>query len=197
VSDGSHFDADIFFRGVAMIDELGLVSTNNLRQDLYTRSQTRERTLNAAIVQANISQGFEEYLEIFDEFYAGDIEVASETGEEPIRGKAEVRSIIANFLVPLHVMAEIGGLLVSIRQTVIPGDAADETHSAWAVEMVGISGRSCTVSWRALRKWNGSLVIYEYHYDHQQTGGPLTSEDLSLYAAASATADQIATKWHD
>jgi hypothetical protein len=173
-----------------MIDKLGFVSTNNLDQDPYTRSQTRERTLNAAIVQANISQSYEEYLEIFDEFYADDIEVASEAGKGPIRGKAEVRAIIANFLVPLHVMAEIGGLLVSVRQTAIPGDAADETHSAWTVEMVGISGRSCTVSWRALRKWNGSLVSYEYHYDHQQIGGPLTSEDLSFYAPASATANQ-------
>jgi hypothetical protein len=87
-------------------------------------------------------------------------------------------------------MAEIGGLLVSLRQTALPGDAADETHSAWTLELVGITGRSCTVSWRALRKWNGSLVVYEYHYDHQQTGGPLTSEDLSLYAPTSATAGQ-------
>ena len=173
-----------------MIDELGLISTNNLDQDLYTSSQIRERTLNAAIIQANISEGFEACLEIFDEFYADDIEVSSETGEEPIRGKAEVRSIIANFLVPLHIMAEIGGLLVSLRQTALPGDAADETHSAWTLELVGITGRSCTVNWRALRKWNGSLVVYEYHYDQQQTGGPLTSEDLSLYAPTSATAGQ-------
>ena len=173
-----------------MTNELSFISTDNLEQDPYTRSQTRERTLNAAIIRANISESFEEYLEIFDEFYADDIEVGSETGEEPIRGKARVRSVIANFLVPLHVMAEIGGLLISIRQTAIPGDAADETHSAWTLEMVGISGRSCTVSWRALRKWNGSRVVYEYHYDHQQTGGPLTSNDLSLYSATSATVDQ-------
>jgi len=57
---------------------------------------------------------FEEYLEIYDEFYADDVEAGSETGEEPIRGKARVRSFIANFLVPLHVMAEIGGLVISI-----------------------------------------------------------------------------------
>jgi hypothetical protein len=173
-----------------MTNELSFISTDNLEHDPYTRSQTRERTLNAAIIQANISESFEEYLEIFDEFYADDIEVGSETGEEPIRGKARVRSFIANFLVPLHVMAEIGGLLISIRQTAIPGDAADETHSAWTLELVGVSGRSCTVSWRALRKWNGSRVVHEYHYDHQQTGGPLTSNDLSLYSATSATADQ-------
>src|SRR6266403_2120936 len=94
--------------------------------------------------------------------------------------------LIANFLVPLHVMAEIGGLVISIRQTAIPGDAANETHSAWTLELVGVSGRSCTVSWRALRRWNGSRVVYEYHYDHQQSGGPLTSNDLNFNAATSA-----------
>jgi len=167
-----------------MNNELGFISTSNLDRDLYTSSQTRERALNEAIIHANISESFEEYLEIFDEFYADDIEVSSETAEEPIRGKTRVRSLIAAFLVPLHVMAEIGGLLMSIRQTATSGDAADETHSAWTLELVGVSGKSCTVSWRALRKWNGSRVAYEYHYDHQQSGGPLTSEDLSFYAPA-------------
>jgi hypothetical protein len=167
-----------------MTNELSFISTNNLDHDLYTSSQARERTLNAAILQANISENFEEYLEIFDEFYADDIEVGSETGEQPIRGKARVRSLIGNFLVPLHIMAEIGGLLTSIRQTTIPGDAADETHSAWTLELVGVSGNSCTVSWRAFRKWNGSRVVYEYHYDHQQRGGPLGLADLSFNAPA-------------
>jgi hypothetical protein len=167
-----------------MTDELSFISADNLEHDPYTSSQTMERTLNAAILQANISESFEEFLEIFDEFYADDIEVSSENGEEPIRGKAKVRSLIANFLVPLHVLAEIGGLLVSIRQASIPGDAANETHSAWTIELVGASGRTCTVRWRALRKWDGSRVAYEYHYDHEQSGGPLTSDDLSFNAPA-------------
>jgi hypothetical protein len=144
------------------------------------------RTLNAAIVQASISKSFEECLEIFDVFYDDDIEITSDTGEEPIRGKARVRSILANFLVPLHVMAELNGLLISIRQSSIPGDVARETQSAWTLELVGVSGRTCTVSWCALRKWNGSRVVYEHHYDRQQSGGPLTSDDLSLNAATSA-----------
>ena len=176
--------------GVAMTNELSIASTHNLDHDSYAISQARERALNAAIIQANISESFEEYLEIFDEFYADDIEVGSETEEGPVRGKARVRSLVSNFLVPLHIMAEIGGLLISIRQTAIPGDAADETHSAWTLELVGVSGRSCTVTWRALRKWNASRIVYEYHYDHQQSGGPLTSNDLSFYPATSTTADQ-------
>jgi hypothetical protein len=171
-----------------MTTELSFISTDNLDHDLYRSSQARERTLNAAIIQANISDSFEEYLEIFDEFYADDIEVGSETGEQPIRGKARVRSFIANFLVPLHIMTEIGGLLISVRQTAIPGDGADKTHSAWTLELVGVSGNSCTVSWRALRKWNGSRVVYEYHYDHQQSGGPLGLADLSFNAHAARSA---------
>jgi len=45
-----------------------------------------------------------------------------------------------------------------------------------------VSGRTCTVTWRALRKWNGSRVVYEHHYDQQQNGGALTSDDLSFDA---------------
>jgi hypothetical protein len=165
-----------------MINEHSFVPTDHFDHDLYTSSRTQERTLNAAIVQANISDSFEEYIEIFDEFYADEIEVSSETEEEPIHGKARVRSLLANFLVPLHVMAEIGGLLISIRQTAIPADAADETHSAWTLELVGASSRTCTLTWRALRKWNGSRIVYEYHYDHQQNGGPLGFADLSFNA---------------
>jgi hypothetical protein len=169
-----------------MIEEQSFVSAEHVDLDPFTSSQTRERTLNAAIVQADISESFEEYLEIFDVFYDDDIEITSDTGEEPIRGKARVRSILANFLAPLHVMAERNGLLISIRQSSIPGDVARETQAAWTLELVGVSGRTCTVSWCALRKWNGSRVVYEHHYDRQQSGGPLTSDDLSLNAATSA-----------
>ena len=72
-------------------------------RDLYPSSQTREDALNAAIVQANINESFEEHLGIFDAFYADDIEVSSETQEEVIRGKARVRALLCNFLIPLHI----------------------------------------------------------------------------------------------
>src|SRR5215467_16288160 len=167
-------------------NEESFVSANHFDRDLNTSSQIREYALNAAIVQANISESFEEYLGIFDAFYADDIEVSSETHEEVIRGKARVRALLCDFLIPLHVMAEIGGLQVSIRQIALPGDTAGETHSAWTLDLVGVFGRTCTLSWRALRKWNGSQVVYEHHYEHQQSGGPLTLNDLSFNAAKPA-----------
>jgi hypothetical protein len=167
-------------------NEQSFVPGDHFERDLYISWQTRERALNAAIVQANISESFEEYLAIFDAFYADDIEASSETHEEVIRGKPRVRALLYNFLVPLHVMAEIGGVQVSIRQTAIPGDVADHAYSEWTLELVGVSGTTCTLSWRALRKWNGSRVVYEHHYDQQQIGGPLTLNDLSFNAAQPA-----------
>jgi hypothetical protein len=167
-----------------MIDNCGLISTDRLAGDRYTGLQRLENALNQAVVEAEIGESYEEYLEIFDAFYSGDIAVTSDIVQEPIRGKARVRGFLANFLAPLHIMAEIGGLLVSLRQTSIPGDVVAETHSAWTLELIGVSGNTCKVSWRVLRKWRGSLVSYEHHYDYERSGGPLTSKDLYFDAAS-------------
>jgi hypothetical protein len=163
-----------------MNDQRGFISADQSQPDPYTQSRTAERTLNAAIVHADITRSYEEYLEIFDAFYADDVEGRMENTEEPIRGKPGVRSLIFRFLVPLHIMAEVGGVSISVRQTPIPGDVVDETHSAWTLEFVGATGRVCAVSWRTFRKWNNSRVVLEHHYDHQQSGDPLSDGDLRL-----------------
>ena len=67
-----------------------------LSVDSYSQSQAAEHMLNSAITQAKISESFEEYLEIFDKFYADDVQVSSETQQEPIRGKARVGSLLLN-----------------------------------------------------------------------------------------------------
>ena len=86
-----------------MSDQHSLLSV-----DSYSRSLAAEHTLNTAITQAKINESFEEYLEIFDKFYDDEVLVSSETQHEPIRGKARAGSLLLNFLVPLHVMAEVG-----------------------------------------------------------------------------------------
>src|SRR5258708_16193224 len=103
----------ILLRGVLMSNQHSFVSTDHCDRDLYTSSQTAERVLNAAIVRAEISESFEEYLEIFEAFYADDIEVSSDTLTEPIRGKARLLSLIFTFLVPLHLFAQIASLPLS------------------------------------------------------------------------------------
>src|SRR6202163_2811784 len=68
-------------------------------RDLYAR----ERVLNSAILAADIGRGWEEYLEIFDAFYADKIEVTTDTETGLIRGRERIRGLLLNFLAPLHV----------------------------------------------------------------------------------------------
>ncbi len=159
-----------------MITQQHVASINYAGRDLYAR----EKVLNSAIIAADISSGWEEYLEIFNAFYADRVEVSDGTESGAVSGRERIRALLLKFLVPLHVMAEIGGLSVQIRESRIHGDTADETHSAWSVDLTGVSGRTCKLAWCTLRRWADSRVVYERHYDHRQTGGPLTGDDLRL-----------------
>ena len=169
-----------------MITQQHLDSFKHADRDPYAR----EKVLNSAIIAADISSGWEEYLEIFDAFYANHVEVTDGTESSAVLGKERARALLIQFLVPIHVMAEIGGLSVRIRESPILGDTADETHSAWSVDLIGVSGRKCQFSWCTLRHWADSRVVYERHYDHQQTGGPLTFDDLHLSPPPASVSDQ-------
>jgi hypothetical protein len=161
-------------------------SIHHADRDLYAR----EKVLNSAIVAADISSGWETYLEILDAFYADHVEVSDGTESGQVIGRQRIRALLFKFLVPLHVMAEIGGLSIQIRESPIPGDTADGTHSAWSVDLIGVSGRTCQISWCTLRRWADSRVVYEHHYDHQQTGGPLNFGDLRLSPSSASVSDQ-------
>jgi hypothetical protein len=146
-----------------MIDEHNLVPLSGSEGDAYKRSPAAELSLKAAIWRAEIARSYEEFLDICETFYADDGEVSREGLPEMIHGKAKVRSFLSNVLVPLHVMAEVAGLSVSIQPTAFPGDAANETHSAWRIDFTGVGGRRCTLQWHAIRRWNASRVVYEHH----------------------------------
>src|SRR5262245_19336619 len=120
-----------------------------------------ERELNTAIASADISQSYEEFLAIVDQFYADDIEVRSDSSPEPFIGRNRVKALLMRFLVPVHVMAEVGGLSVSISQRPIAGDSRDEQHSQWSAELVGVTGRAVRVSWSVRRRWKQSRVVRE------------------------------------
>ena len=159
--------------------EIPFITIDRFGGDAYSSSQAAERALNAAILRAEIGRSYEEFLEIFEKFYADDLEVSSAESRETIRGKESVLSLLMNFLAPLHVMVEVAGVSVSVQQTVVPRDTANETHSAWRLDVAGARGKRCTLKWYAVRRWKGARVVYEHHYDHQQIGAPLSLEDLN------------------
>src|ERR1700683_369149 len=171
---------------MSMITQQHLASTNRANRDLYAR----EKVLNSAIIAADISSGWEAYLEIFDAFYADHVEVSDGTESGSVFGREQIRALLLKFLVPIHVMAKIGGLSVQIRESRILGDTADETHSVWSVDLIGVSGRTCQISWCTLRRWADSRVVFESHYDHKIIGGPLTIDDLRLSSSPASVGDQ-------
>jgi hypothetical protein len=107
-----------------MINEHDLFLRGRSEGDAYENSHSAERNLNAAILRAESSKSYEEFLDIFEKFYADDVEVSREGLREMIRGKEKVRPFLLNLLVPLHIMAEVAGLSVSAQLPAVPGDRA-------------------------------------------------------------------------
>ena len=150
----------------------------NPRSSAHSAAQA-DRELNAAIVSADISASYEGFIAIVDQFYAEEVEVRGDSSE-PLIGRDDLKSRLLGFLVPLHVMAEIGGLSVSVNERPIAGDSRGEQHSQWSLELVGVTGRAVRVSYSVRRRWKQSLVVSEYHYDHQQDGEALGLSDLRI-----------------
>lgn len=96
----------------------GCASSSN---GLQHSSLLSERLLNDAIVCADLSRTFEDYLEIVDRFYADEVVMTGEATTAPVRGKDAMRSLLAFFLIPLHVMAEIGGMRAIVQVQRSPG----------------------------------------------------------------------------
>jgi hypothetical protein len=145
-------------------------------------SSVSDHELNEALVNANIENGYEEFLAIFDRFYAEQVEVVSESQSTGLAGKSRALPVLFNFLVPLHVMAEIGGLSATLRYSEIRSDNRGEQHAEWSLDLVGILGRRVTLHWSSARRWKGSHVVYERHYEQRQIGEPLNMIDLDFSA---------------
>ena len=71
-----------------------LASINRADRDLYAR----EKVLNSAIIAADISSGWEAYLEIFDGFYADHVEVSDGTESGSVFGRSGFAHSFSNSL---------------------------------------------------------------------------------------------------
>ena len=80
---------------------------------------TPDYMLNNAFERADINQSFEVYLDILERFYANDI---------------------------IHVIAEVGGLLVSARHKSIASEARHTTATAWEVTLMAANGKRCVIT---------------------------------------------------
>jgi hypothetical protein len=85
--------------------------------------------------------------------------------------KARGDSLLLNFPVSLHAMAEVGGLKISIKETRFPEMLQTRHiprgHSTLSACLVN----SCSLTGRNLPKWNGWRVVCDHPYVQQRSGG--------------------------
>src|SRR5260370_38608613 len=74
-----------------------------------------ERALNGAILAAEISESYEEHLEIFGHFYTDDIHATTDGLKEPVKRKPVIRPRRAGFRVPRNGFTGHGGVPVRIK----------------------------------------------------------------------------------
>jgi hypothetical protein len=141
---------------------------------------TPDYALNSALERADINQSFEVYLDILERFYADDIEFFVDDPQRQMIGKVAVRAFLLSQLVPIHVIAEVGGLLVSAEHKSIASETRDTTATAWEVTFVAANGKRCVITWLCLRAWRDSRVVYERLSDVHVEGGPLGGDDLNF-----------------
>jgi hypothetical protein len=70
---------------------------------------------------------------------ADEIQATAEGLKDPVEGKAAVRSRLAGFVMPLHVFAEIGGVLVSIQWSPIRGGRTASGHWSFAARRAQVA----------------------------------------------------------
>lgn len=127
-----------------------------------------ELALNHAILGADICFGPEPYVAAFDQFYADEVEVRN-NDSPPVNGKLANRQMLANFLLPIHVVIEVGAATLhsfEMEQSWIEPDGSGISN--WRVDITGPadSGRR-TLEWTTTRRWERGQVVHEQHVERQ------------------------------
>jgi hypothetical protein len=162
-----------------------------MRNTQFESANAAEQKLNTALVELDITSSIEEFLEIFDQFYAEKVELATDAHPTPILRKEHMVPLLRQFLTPLQVMAELGSVSVSLRYTSVPCNRKDEHRADWSLQVAGTSGKTVTLTWSSTRRWMNSRVVYERHSKHRRIGDPLTFPDLVLPPRTTPGADDF------
>ena len=119
-----------------------------------------EAQLNQAILAADIREGWEGFVELFDRFY--DEEVMVVTGYEGagLSGQGANLERLLQVLVPLHVVTELDVVQIDrfeLKDSVVA--ESEETRSTWFLETASSEAGSRSWRWTAEREWREGRVI--------------------------------------
>ncbi len=85
-----------------------------------------------------------------------------------------------DFLFPIHLIAEMGGVEVTVEAQHITSDTPDEQRTSWSAELLAKNGTRHVVSWKTMRIWVAGKVVAEHLYDQSHEGPAIQYTDLEL-----------------
>jgi hypothetical protein len=86
--------------------------------------------------------------------------------------------MLMDYLLAIHLIAEMGGVQVSVDACHIPSDSSDEQRSSWFVELLAKNGTRHAISWKTIRTWIAGKVVAEQLYDQSHEGPVIQYSDL-------------------
>jgi len=148
--------------------------------DNYEKSRKQDKALNDAILQSDISLDFLPFIGLCGRYYADEVDLTVDTGPRRTIARDTLEGMLMDFLFPIHLISEMGGVRVSVEASHIPSDSSNEQHSSWFVELLAKNGTRHTISWKTMRTWIEGKVVAEWIHDQSHEGPVIQYSDLEL-----------------
>jgi hypothetical protein len=143
-------------------------------------SRIQDKTLNEAILSNVISFDFLPFIELCHRHYADEVDLSFGEGPRRTVARGTLQGMLMDFLFPIHLIAEIGGVEVTAEAQHITTDTPDQQHSSWSVELLAKNGSRNVMSWKTMRIWVAGKVVAEHLYDQSNEGPAIQYSDLEF-----------------
>jgi hypothetical protein len=148
--------------------------------DDYEAPAIQDKALNKAILSNDISFDFLPFIDLCHRHYADEVDLSFVEGPRRTVAKDTLQGMLMDFLFPVHLIAEMGGVEVTVKAQHITSDTPDQQHSSWSVELSAKNGTRRIMSWKTMRIWVAGKVVAEHLYDQSHEGPAIQYSDLEL-----------------
>src|SRR5258708_27298592 len=95
----------------------------------YEAPLLQDKALNDAILSNDISLDFLPFIELCHRHYADEVDLTFGEGPRRIFAKDTLQGMLMDFLLPIHLISEMGGVEVTVKAQRITSDTPDQPHS--------------------------------------------------------------------
>ena len=146
----------------------------------YEAALLQDKALNDAILSNDISCDFLPFIDLCHRHYADEVDLSFGEGPRRTVAKDALQGMLMNFLLPIHLISEMGGVEVMVEAQHTTSDTPDRQHSSWSVEFLSKNGTRHVMSWKTMRIWVADRVVAEHLYDQSHEGPAIHYSDLDL-----------------